>query len=123
VTDLRPPPELAPFDEPACATCRKRAACIGVYEDGAALASFACNACCAHGNEDGHCRPLTDEDRRDVKRAARLINAALEAVCEQALDYRIPLESLREQLTAFYEDFRANREAHARHARETDTET
>lgn len=45
-----------------CAVCGQQATCIGIYERdaGAALALEmpACDDCCAHGNEDGHCRPI-----------------------------------------------------------------
>lgn len=51
--------ELA--DEPdetvVCAICGGVAACIGAYE-GATVEQPACDSCCAHGNEDGHCRPI-----------------------------------------------------------------
>lgn len=43
--------------EPACAICGKPAACKGAYED-ATEEAFACDECCGHGNEDGHCRPI-----------------------------------------------------------------
>ena len=42
---------------PVCATCGKPATCIGAYE-GSTVDEYACDDCCGHGNEDGHCRPL-----------------------------------------------------------------
>jgi hypothetical protein len=43
----------------ACATCGKPATCYGVYEDPSAPAAYACDDCCGHGNEDGHCEPVS----------------------------------------------------------------
>jgi hypothetical protein len=43
-----------------CANCGKPASCFGSYETELHPA-YACNACCAHGNEDGHCEPLGDD--------------------------------------------------------------
>ncbi len=42
-----------------CATCGKPATCYGSYEGLAP--SFACDVCCGHGNEDGHCDLLAEE--------------------------------------------------------------
>lgn len=39
-----------------CANCGDRAACFGSYEDELHPA-YACDNCCGHGNEDGHCEP------------------------------------------------------------------
>ncbi len=48
-------------DSPAgaarCANCGKPAACIGAYEGSGE--AFACDNCCAHGNEDGWCNPVS----------------------------------------------------------------
>ncbi len=41
-----------------CAHCGKPAVCVGQYESADARTP-ACDDCCAHGNEDGHCDPLT----------------------------------------------------------------
>jgi hypothetical protein len=43
-----------------CAHCNeaKRAVCVGTYEGEGTKP--ACNDCCAHGNEDGHCEKLPD---------------------------------------------------------------
>lgn len=46
---------------PKCDNCGKQAACLGAYEDG--LEAYACNECCDHGNEDGHCVMLADLPR------------------------------------------------------------
>ena len=40
-----------------CATCGDPAACFGSYETELNPA-YACDDCCAHGNEDGHCEPI-----------------------------------------------------------------
>lgn len=58
-----------PVSGPAvCATprCGKPASCIGAYEQNDAPEAYACDDCCGHGNEDGHCRPVsevTDDSR------------------------------------------------------------
>jgi len=43
--------------DPVCANCGKPAACFGSYETELTPA-YACNECCAHGNEDGRCEPV-----------------------------------------------------------------
>jgi len=44
-------------DAPRCAGCGDRlATCRGSYEG--APESYACDGCCGHGNEDGHCDPV-----------------------------------------------------------------
>ena len=45
-----------------CATCSKPATCVGSYEDMPYPGEPACDECCGHGCEDGHCDPLYDED-------------------------------------------------------------
>lgn len=40
-----------------CAHCGKPATCFGKYESNTALVQRACDDCCAHGNEDGWCKP------------------------------------------------------------------
>ena len=43
---------------PLCYYCEKRpAACRGAYE-GSTIQRVACDECCGHGNEDGHCEPI-----------------------------------------------------------------
>lgn len=44
-----------------CDICGKPAACVGRYEDMTDNAP-ACDECCGHGCEDGHCEPLFCED-------------------------------------------------------------
>lgn len=44
------------MDTITCDTCDRPAVCIGAYE-GQTQETLACNTCCGHGNEDGHCRP------------------------------------------------------------------
>lgn len=41
---------------PVCANCGKPATCYGAYED--QNHAYACDDCCGHGNEDGHCYPI-----------------------------------------------------------------
>jgi hypothetical protein len=41
---------------PKCATCGKPATCYGSYED--KPPEYACDNCCGHGCEDGHCDPI-----------------------------------------------------------------
>ena len=54
--------------EPMCAACGKPASCLGAYE-GEERAEYACDVCCGHGNEDGHCDriPLAGEPKPDTK--------------------------------------------------------
>ena len=55
-------PELAFALVPLCGQCGERpAVCVGRYE-GESVSSPACGECCAHGNEDGRCRPLQASD-------------------------------------------------------------
>lgn len=44
---------------PRCGVCGALAACFGSYEG--ERESYACNNCCGHGNEDGHCVALSTE--------------------------------------------------------------
>lgn len=48
----------APLPAPVCHVCGKSATCIGEYETCTGNEQHACDACCGHGNEDGHCRPV-----------------------------------------------------------------
>lgn len=41
---------------PKCANCGNLATCFGQYENNPE--GFACDACCGHGNEDGHCSEI-----------------------------------------------------------------
>jgi hypothetical protein len=47
--------------DPICADCGEPAACFGSYETEFHPA-YACDECCAHGNEDGHCEPVAGEE-------------------------------------------------------------
>lgn len=47
-----------PGREPRCRSCHRTAACIGRYETNEGPLEFACDTCCSHGNEDGHCERL-----------------------------------------------------------------
>lgn len=41
---------------PMCARCQERpATCLGEYESDTGNEEYACDECCGHGNEDGHC--------------------------------------------------------------------
>jgi hypothetical protein len=44
-----------------CEHCGATATCVGRYEDMTEDAP-ACDECCGHGCEDGHCDPLFDDD-------------------------------------------------------------
>jgi len=43
----------------AICQCGQVATCYGAYEG--APAGFACDECCGHGNEDGHCYQLAED--------------------------------------------------------------
>lgn len=57
---------------PTCETCKKPATCFGTYEQSDAW-GFACDECCGHGNEDGHCVD-------DPSKIGPLLNAAIREV-------------------------------------------
>lgn len=66
-----------PSEEPArCELCGKEAACFGVYENPDNETAYACNDCCAHGNEDGWCKPVTGP----VPTHAHVLDEALTSV-------------------------------------------
>lgn len=46
--------------EMLCAICGGAATCVGRYDTD--IADPACDVCCGHGNEDGHCIRCTEED-------------------------------------------------------------
>ena len=50
--------------EPACG-CGKLATCWGSYED--SNHEFACDECCGHWSEDGHCEQLDECDPQIVR--------------------------------------------------------
>jgi len=43
---------------PKVCECGRPAACFGAYEDGLSPA-YACDECCGHGCEDGHCESVS----------------------------------------------------------------
>lgn len=46
-----------------CSHCRERiATCLGEYESCTGDEEYACDECCGHGNEDGHCQRLNAEE-------------------------------------------------------------
>jgi hypothetical protein len=47
-------------ENPKCRFCEKPATCYGSYEG--LPKDFACDDCCGHGCEDGHCDLLEDLD-------------------------------------------------------------
>lgn len=53
----------AELDAPMCDTCGKPATCGGSYEHERA---YACDDCCGHGGEDGHCEPVGDAPAQGV---------------------------------------------------------
>jgi hypothetical protein len=80
---------------PTCAHCGEQAAvCLGNYdEDGY---SFACDECCGHGNEDGHCERIADigtVTERYALRVQRAEDAEATAIAERD-DYRTAGENL-----------------------------
>jgi hypothetical protein len=56
--------------EHICASCKKPAACIGSYEG--SVWAFACDSCCAHGNEDGCCFHVAEAELAEVLTAEGL---------------------------------------------------
>jgi hypothetical protein len=44
----------------SCVFCDGPATCFGRYEHQQQQTTFACDQCCGHGNEDGHCRQLVN---------------------------------------------------------------
>lgn len=47
-----------------CAFCGQLATCFGAY-GGASEKTYACDKCCGHGNEDGHCFPLAADSAKE----------------------------------------------------------
>lgn len=47
----------------SCAICGEPASCVGAYEN-ATTPALACDECCGHGNEDGHCEPIASANRQ-----------------------------------------------------------
>lgn len=52
---------IAPF---VCATCGAPPTCVGRYEDPENPIEPACDECCGHGCEDGHCYSVYVDDGR-----------------------------------------------------------
>lgn len=56
------------FMVPSCEQCGERPAfCLGRYDS--PRDAYACDECCGHGNEDGHCRPLNKSDYQRLETA------------------------------------------------------
>lgn len=75
---VAPSVEETPTLLPACHVCGKPATCIGRYEDPEGPIQPACDDCCGHGNEDGHCErilaptlPLIDPKPIDLMQALK----------------------------------------------------
>lgn len=46
-----------------CAHCEmNEATCVGSYEGHEPEGTPACDECCGHGNEDGHCKMIEDAE-------------------------------------------------------------
>lgn len=64
-----------------CSTCGKPAVCVGRYEDMPEPGEPACDECCGHGCEDGHCDHLYFDwedfeiDPACKSRCAEILNA------------------------------------------------
>lgn len=61
---LRPCPGCAQCQP--CAHCGKPSTCIGLYDayHETQKPEPACDECCAHGCEDGHCEPRADDEKQ-----------------------------------------------------------
>lgn len=57
--------ELAALKEarPKCDHCDNPATCFGSYEGSPENYGYACDTCCGHGCEDGHCEQLADNPK------------------------------------------------------------
>lgn len=62
-----------------CVHCGESATCVGAYE-GMEKWSAACDTCCAHGAEDGHCEPVG----RYAQRTIKALQAVLGDVVQEA---------------------------------------
>lgn len=60
-----------------CSTCERPATCYGTYEG---VTGYACDTCCGHGNEDGHCTPMKSPKalptEEDVRAAGHVLGPA-----------------------------------------------
>jgi len=82
--------------EPNCFHCQKPATCFGSYEDEYSP-GYACDECCGHGNEDGHCDlleivELTNENDQ-LHEAVRQLNV-------QNVELKSELKSLKKRAAA-----------------------
>ncbi len=59
------------IQELRCANCGNPATCVGRYEDMPEPGDPACDECCGHGCEGGHCDPTTPDDFGNIDLAAR----------------------------------------------------
>ncbi len=48
---------------PVCVHCGAPATCLGRYES-MTVAEYACDECCGHACEDGHCDPLAGKEKK-----------------------------------------------------------
>jgi hypothetical protein len=65
-----------------CGHCAKEGAtCFGSYESD--THAYACDDCCGHGNEDGHCAPIGEPE---------------ETCCMELLDTLTKLKTLRQNI-------------------------
>lgn len=69
-TDLRSVP---PDTGWLCVHCGRPATCIGAYEN-AQIEEPACDVCCGHANEDGHCRQIEGAAPTKIFPKLRLVN-------------------------------------------------
>ena len=72
---------------PKCQHCpeapARAATCLGRYEDegdGDDDDAYACDECCGHGDEDGHCEPVSVKERGRIG----AVRAAMEAVAPES---------------------------------------
>lgn len=90
----QPASTSASTPHPVCAICGKPAACLGRYED-PGPDEYACDSCCAHGNEDGHCVPLPVPVIPAPAPFDRLTQTQLEVAIELALGAKNPEIAMR----------------------------
>jgi hypothetical protein len=73
---------------PHCKFCGKPATCIGRDSDSIGPDEYACDDCCGHGNEDGHCHTISPNVRPEWRggeglrmQTGRAIPRPLQAAC------------------------------------------
>lgn len=101
-------PSVQPDEKGAAPTCAcgKPATCFGEYEGGA-VDAYACDDCCAHGNEDGHCSPVPPPsgDADVFAKTADNCYACTPAIIEEILRERFgPDVKLRAAVEALDDD-------------------